>query len=189
MVAYGFGTGLIWPHHTDRKNEPFSDYGGATFGFRGRPGDQLLMLDFFQHSDTDDIITIESITPAEPSGPWRVSELGILVRRPGEPLLTAGVFSLGSIEDWRSCEGQAILDPDGYQVQPGESVMLAEVLTLGPGEGDGSLGSPAIEFTRNGTRYRSHPGMDLEIKVVQDARPFGREATWEWACTHPDGTF
>ncbi|MEA2453486.1 MAG: hypothetical protein QOG04_2196 [Actinomycetota bacterium] len=189
LVAYSLGTGLIWPHVMEGANEPFPNGHGATLGMAGRPGDHILMLDFFQHRDSGEVLTLESLTPSEPSGPWNVTDLALLVRRPGQPLLTAGAYALDSIDGWRDCEGQAIVEPEGYEVQPGESVMLVEVLTLGKGAGDGKLSSPTIVFRRGGVRYRSRPGMDLEVRVSKDFRHYQEDETWEWACAHPEGTF
>lgn len=69
-AGYAAGKGLISPHRTDRIDEPFSDYGAATYGIKAAPGDELIFLDFFQGQQVDDVITIEQISAGVDSPEW-----------------------------------------------------------------------------------------------------------------------
>lgn len=179
--------GLVWPHRTDKQGEPFSDYGGGWSLIGGRPGDERVFLDFFQHQAVDDVITIDEITAGAAKGSVRVLDLAIAVRRPGEPYLTAATYQLDPATPWRECDGQFITDPAGYEVQPGEVVMLVQRLRLTE-PGRGKLAPAEITFRRNGVRFRSHPAMHIEVRVGEQ---FGkrRQDLWERACRDSDGAF
>jgi hypothetical protein len=187
-VGYAAGKGLIWPHRTDRKDEPFSDYGGATFGFSAAPGDERILLDFFQHEAVDDVITIEKIKAGKSSGPATVLDVAIAVRRPGEPFLVPTTYPVEPTTAWRDCDAQFITDPTGYEVQPGEVVMLVQKLRLTE-PGAGKLAPAEITFRRHGVRFRSHPGMHFEFEVDERFDKTPSEDSWERACANPDGTF
>lgn len=187
-VGYAASKGLIWPHRTDGIDDPFSE-GGATFGFKAAPGDERIFLDFFQHKPVDDVITIEQITAGTAKGPVRVLEVAIAIRRPGEPFLVPiFMYPVDPTTAWRECDAQFITDPTGYEVQPGEVVMLVQKLRFTE-SGAGELASAEIIFRWNGVRFRSHPGMHLEFEVDERFDKTILKPSWERACGNPDGVF
>lgn len=186
-LCYALGTGLIWPHTVDG-DQPFSDDGGATLGFGGTPGDRFILVDWLSHGQYEDVITLDSITPSETASVWRVTDVAIGVRRPGEPYVTAGVYPSVGDDDWQRCDAQPIETEFPYEVQPGEEIMLVQVMEL-LSRGKDRLPPAEVRFRRNGVRFASHPGMHLEVAVTDKARPSSRESTWEYACEHPEQTF
>jgi hypothetical protein len=187
-VGYAAGRGLIWPHRTDRINEPFSDYGGGTLGFKAAPGDERIFLDFFQHKPVDDVITIEQVTSGIARGPVTVLEVALAIRRPGEPFLAPTTYPVDPTTAWRECNAQFITDPTGYEVQPGEVVMLVQKLRFTE-PGAGKLAPAEIIFRRNGVRFRSHPGMHLKFEVDERFDKTIPKHSWKRACDNPHGVF
>lgn len=186
--SYTLGKGLIWPHRVDDLDEAFANGGdGFGFGFQTAPGTEHILLDFFQGVETKEPITIESVTPASPSGPAEVIDLALAVRRPGEPFLSPFRFDVDPTTDWRDCDALSIEEPAGYEVQPGEMVFLVERVRL-TGPGKGRLPSATVTFRRDGKRYRSTPGTNIHY-TVRKRFDYEDRRTWEWECSHPEAPY